>query len=485
MRSNAERKARLSVVRKIDLFYAGGSELEACKEEFLPKKLGEERAAYLVRLTRAVYDNVMGDEMRNFCDRLLTATVEFAPPTESVQRWTDSFDGMDSTVLEWLGEVFLLYLRHGLLWVFVDSDRLPDEIQETVVNIAQAERVRAALTPRALVLDVTNTLKWQAEGHAVKWLEYYWIEEIVDPANPGAEPKKYCRWVWVDDESIATYGSFVHCDKYGVPSEAIGGLADGKVPLEAPPIRHQRSQTPVVQVKAKDPVEWVGDQVVKLAHMAYDLSSLSWDTASLVGDVARTWKPYTPKDDPSMPAAPEPPTKSGWTVADQVNYGEFEGSSVRTLDEKVSGAEERIRQTITNVGVASASREAMEQSGLSKQVDDDRSQLALLGYGEKMLNLLQMVADLGSDIVGGEIAVTGLDKFDLANADRILDRVERMNKPDIRDRIPSGLHMLQMKELSVAIAKTASDDVRQRIEGEIDALYPEGQQPPEPLDMAG
>ena len=463
-RENPGRKEMLELIHQIETLYEGGGRLEANVEEFLKQRSTEDYAVFQKRKERISYEGHFGQAVKAISDRFATGSIIWPETTSQV--WEDlrrDVDGCGSTEAEFTRNLFKLFLLHGLVFTFADTN-VTDSNQ--IQNQAQLERAQ----PRGhlVLLTMKNVLEYELDKYGrVSWLKYISVERF-QPLED--DPIYIARWKFIDDQSIAVYQARVKVDEETMKVVSIDEQDERvSAPLKQL-IRHNRPVTPVEMLKA-EAVEHVGNQVYILAKQSLNQASSNYDAGLSTNYIQRTYE-KSAVDRSDLGSAADSngvPEKHGNAVVfeGKLNFAEFSGTSIQTIRAELDQLGERIHNIVMLSG-DSITRTALMQSGVSKNSDRELEEISLKGYGQTILRFYQQsINQLAAALNQPEPELQGLNRFQVALLDRLIENLERLMAPNVRAVIPPTMLKVLLTKIAEELMPNASEDERNQLALEV------------------
>lgn len=464
---------------KIDDLVAGGNQLERKKAAYLKPRPGEDPELYKIRLERFTYTNVLGGAIAQQASKLASGVLAISGLPEKDKFWAKfrENNGAKRDEKTLLSDVFRQSLKFKRVFLHVDkpySEFKPQTKQQE--ELLELDPYVCLYTP----LDVTN---WgeDARENELEWIKVRQIYvSAEDPLKPALTK---VSWMFVDETHTARYEAFVKLGKNGQITDILdadGKEVDGGEDALIPQTRfvpHGVGELPVIRMDLPCDL-WVTDQVYLKAQEHLNLENSRYDTAMMVGYVQRTWEPFQ-KPDSDLDATfvdseEELQTGNQYVIKGRFSFNEASGSSINT----VSGLLQEIRDYVQDaIGMAraSATKGAVEQSGISKKMDMVISELVLRAYGQILCATYQDLLQLVGKVAGRSTAetqsysVTGMDSFELDSLDSaIAIALELQNTIEL---IPPTALKLFYGQLANLLVKNTSAEQQDQINRELEDIF--------------
>lgn len=463
---------------KIDDLCAGGNRIERKKASYLKSRPGEDPDLYKIRLERFTYTNCLGGAIAQQVSKLASGVLTLSGIPEDDQFWAQFRENTggrrDEKTL--LSEAFRTLLKFRYCYLHVDKPYT--EIQPK--NKQQEELLQ--LNPYACLYTPLEVINWgeDTQKNQLKWVKVRQIGAETNPLKPAQT--KAC-WTFVDETHIAKYEAIVKLNKHGQIAEildaegkSVDSGEDAKV-TRTRFLAHGVGKLPVIRLELPQDL-WVTDQVYLKALEHLNLENSRYDTAMMAGYVQRTWQPFrapdTDLDNTFVDTEEELQTGNQYVIKGQFGFEEAAGSSVRTVSELLEEIRDYVQDAIGSAR-ASATKGAVEQSGISKKMNFVVQELILRAYGQILCagyqDLLQLVGKVAgrSSAEVESYSVTGLDSFDVDSLETAMAiAVELQN---IAEYIPPTALKLFYQQLANLLVKNASAEQQSQINEELEKAF--------------
>jgi hypothetical protein len=474
--THPEYAAIAPIWQKIDDLAAGGNQLERKKAHYLKSRPGEEEDLYKLRLERFTYTNQLGGAIAQQVSKLSSGTLSVSnlPETDFWNQFREDTGG-DRDERTLISDVFRTALKFRR--AFLHADKPYSEIQPQTKG--QEEELR--LNPYLCLYNPLQVRNWgfNEQANEYEWLK---IRQIATKTSPMQANQTKATWTLIDETHIARYEALVKLGKGGKiveivneRGEAVDSGDDAKI-ARTRWVPHGAGALPVVVFELPEDL-WVTNQCYLKALEHLNLENSRYDTAMMVGYVQRTWKPVFQPDgdlDATYVDVDDEQFKTGnqYVLKGDFGFSEAAGSSIAT----VSSLLEEIRNYINDcIGMAraSASRGAVEQSGISKKMDFVISELVLRAYGQLLCacyqDVLQLVGKLAGEANTEQYSVTGLDSFDVDSLETTMAIAAELR--NVIELVPPTALKLFYAQLANLLVKNASAEQQQDIQAELDRIF--------------
>ena len=467
--------ARMAALQCIDDLCVGGHQIEAKKRQYLKKRPGEDPKLYEIRLDRFTYTNVLGQAISQQVSKLKSGSLSVNAVDYDEAFWQQfredtNRDGRDEDTL--LSEVLRCGLKFQQVYLQVDKPAIAVQPQ----NKAQEEAL--GIRPYVLLYDARHAINYGPE-----WVKFRQFNVVSDPL---AVPVHQATWKFVTDEAIAVYQAFVRFNAEGKIVAILDDQGNEKESVDPEKtlikrsrlVLHGLGRMPVVRCDIPDDL-WATNQCYLKALEHLNLENSRYDTSMMSGYVQRTYEPFRQPDndlgETFVDAEDEIDTGNAFIVKGSFGFSEATGSAVKTVSEHLQELRSDIRDIIGLGGNASATREAVQQSGTSKKMDFVIQEMILRSYGSILTatyqDLLQMVGAMAGHDRGrlDEISCSGFDSFDVDSLDSAIEVSELIST--FEDRLPPTALKLWWQSVSLLLARNANADQRQAIADEIERIF--------------
>jgi hypothetical protein len=444
--------------RRIELLSIGGHKLEKAVREFLPIRPGEEPEIYEARIKKFSYQNILGDAIRKQGSRMSNGVVAFSGVAESENAfWNglrESTDGKGRTENSLIVKIFSEALKYRTVYLQADKPRSEFEPRSL------AEEELMGLSPRILVRSALEVVNWsEDDDETLSWIK---IRQIAtsnpDPTQPTLTQ---ATWTFLDRETIAKYQAFVELGRKGeiahildASGKKIGAGEDALVSLAEEPIAHGLGRIPVVRVHLPDEL-WLGDDVASKAYQHLVLTCHEFDLLTSAFFQRFYKRPTIADNDLSQSfTGGDKPAFAPYLIPEleKFEWSEPQGTILDKLAAAIERCEVQVRQIVALTG-ASAEPDALQQSGVSKELDYFMGAESLKAYGHIITDALQDTYQLIADMRGRsepELSVAGLDSFETDNLGSLLEKLTAVSLLDmeaLRSKLTPSLFMLVQEKL--------------------------------------
>ncbi|MBE9178685.1 hypothetical protein IQ268_08945 [Oculatella sp. LEGE 06141] len=463
---------------RIDDLAAGGHQLEAKKRQYLKPRTGEEQELYELRLQKFTYTNVLGGAIAQQASKLSSSSLSVTgleSHDKFWQKFRENNNRKGRSEKQLLTETFRDALKFKRVYLHVEKPYL-----EVSPRTKQEEEALGA-SPYICLYTPLHVTNWgEGDTTALDWIK---IRQVTTVTSPFAKPALKATWTFITGTHTAKYEAFVKLGKGGAIAELVNQKGDtletgedAKVSLLRA-VPHRAGKLPVVMMEVPDDL-WVTNQAYLKALEHLRLENSRSDTAEMVGYVQRTWKPHvvadTDLDHTFVDTEEELKTGNQYVIKGDFSFSEAQGTSLAS----VGGVLQEIRDVIQDmIGMAraSATKGAVEQSGISKKLDYVVQELILKSYGSLVCDAYQDLLQLVAIVAGHRkeeaetISVTGLDSFDVDSLETMLAIAIEITQ--IEDHLPITVLKLFYQQLSNLLVKNASAEQQAQIAEEIEQLF--------------
>lgn len=469
-----------ATLTKIDDLTAGGHQLEAKKTQYLKPRPGEETDLYKLRLEKFTYTNILGLAIAQQTSKLSGGdlTISGLEPREKFWSWfREHTNPKGRSEKDLISDSFRQGLKFKTCYWHVEkpySDLQPATKQHEEMM---------GLTPYVCIYSPLEVINWDEGDRGLQWIK---VRQLAVKPSPFDKPLTKATWTFVTDAHTAKYEALVKLNQKGAiaeivdeKGEPIGSGEDAAIPLMRL-VTHGVGQLPVLKLEIPDDL-WVTNQAYLKAMEHLRLENSRSDTAEMVGYVQRTYKPVqspdTDLDHTFVDSVEDIKSGNQYIIKGDFAFNEASGASLAS----VGGVLQEIRDTIQDmIGMAraSATKGAVEQSGISKKLDYVVQELILKAYGaivcDRYQDLLQMVGRVaGFPAAEVEaISVTGLNSFDVDSLDTLLAIALELQM--VLRNLPPTVVKLFYQQLSNLLVKNASAEQQQEISKELDKVFANG-----------
>lgn len=440
---------------------------------YLPKRPGEQEDVYQLRLAKISYTPVMSTAIREFTAKLAGAPIHIeGGDPEWLQQFRDSTDGKGRDENELLNVIFSTLLYFGRVFVAVDRPKLG------LTPRSAFEDQSLANQPYTTVYEPLYVINWGEDWHITR--------QIITANQPLQEAKQLARWTVWDNEAITVYEAPVKLDPRN------GGITDVQIGSEWVHVGSERALVPAVDivnhnlgecplVSLQLPNEmWTGNSVYLKQLQHFRIESSWTDTGVMAGTIQRVFTPMPapPADDPRV-VYEEPDysqikaDNAHVLVGAGFQFVESSGQAIANLSLQLETIERQIK-AIVSMSYASGNG-ALQQSGVSKQVDLVMLQDSMKAYGSKVAQMYQDILQLVARVANqpDNISVFGLDAY---TSDSLSDMLSATTQIEtVAERIPTTALKLWYSKLVNLMSGSKSSEVDRQIAEEIDQIYQDDQ----------
>lgn len=441
---------------------------------YLPKRPGEQEDVYQLRLAKISYTPVMSTAIREFTAKLAGAPIHIeGGDPEWLQQFRDSTDGKGRDENELLNVIFSTLLYFGRVFVAVDRPKLGLNPRSAFEDQGLANQ------PYTTVYEPLYVINW-GEG-------WYITRQIITANQPLQEAKQLARWTVWDKEAITVYEVPVKLDPRNgnitdiqIGSEWVHVGSERALVPAVGEVRHSLGECPLVSLQLPNEM-WTGNSVYLKQLQHFRIESSWTDTGVMAGTIQRVFTPMPapPADDPRV-VYEEPDysqikaDNAHVLVGAGFQFVESSGQAIANLTSQLETIERQIK-AIVSMGYASGDRGALQQSGLSKQVDLVMLQESMKAYGSKVAQLYQDVLQLMAMMARkpSNISVFGLDAY---GSDTMQDMLEQSSLIEtVAERIPTTALKLWYAKLVNLMSGSRSSEIDRQIDEELEEIFYEGE----------
>lgn len=467
-------------LKKIDDLTAGGHQLEAKKTLYLKPRPGEEADLYKLRLEKFTYTNILGLAIAQQASKLSGGdiTISGLEPHQDFWSWfREHTNRKGRSERDLISDSFRKGLKFKVCYWHVEQPY--SEIQP----VTRQHEEMLGIKPYVCCYSPLEVINWDDDDSGLQWIK---VRQLAVKPRPFGKALTVATWTFITDTHTAKYQALVKLNKMGAIAEIVdekgeplGSGEDAAIPLTRL-VAHGVGKLPVLKLEIPDDL-WVTNQAYLKAMEYLRLENSRSDTAEMVGYVQRTWEPHVTPDtdlDHTFVDAPEDlKTGNQYVIKGRFAFNEASGASLAS----VGSVLQEIRDTIQDmIGMArsSATKGAVEQSGISKKLDYVVQELILKAYGAIVCDRYQDLLQLVGRVAGfppGEceaISVTGLNSFDVDSLETLLAIATEAQM--ILPNLPPTVVKLFYGQLSNLLIKNTSAGQQQEIQKELDKIFAGG-----------
>lgn len=463
------------VWEKITHLTVGGYLIESHKEKYLPQRCGEEDFIYKQRIKKFTYRNLLGSLIQQQASKLAAGSYNISGIDNNSDFWIKFRENIDlkgTEEFDFLTKLLRQVLKYQTLYIHVDKPK--SEIKP--INKQQEELLN--LRSYLVLYNAPDVYDWEEDSRDnltfIKIRQFSKYRE-----NPFSQFVPKITWTLITSEVILRYSALVRINAANQITHIVSPTGEEvpygdelEIPLESPPIFHGMSTFPVERFKLPDDL-WVANQTYLKCLEHLSLDNIKYDAASLATYIQRVIRPYTQTIDEisDVPDTAAPKSGNPYILkADSFEFAEMQGTALTVVGQILKELEQEIKDIIS-LGVASSTKEAVEQSGISKKLDLYREELCLRAYGRLLLdcyqNILQKVAasiGMNPDL----ISTTGFTSFNLDSLEDSLLTAESLMK--IKQLIPPSAFKLFSQQLTNQLIPNMSADQKNEMMQEIEKI---------------
>jgi hypothetical protein len=462
---------------KIDDLSTGGHQLEAKKAAYLRPRPGEEPDLYRLRLDKFTYSNILGQAIAQQASKLSGGDLSISGIEKYQDFWSwfrEHTNQRGRSEKDLIGDSFRTALKFKSCYWHIEkpySEFAPQTRQQE--EMLGMKPYVCAYTP----LEATN---WEESDDGLIWLK---VRQLKTKPSPFGKALTQATWTFITDTYTAKYQAFVKLNAKGAiaeilnpQGESIDSGEDANVFLFRL-ITHGVGRLPVLKLEVPDDL-WVTNQAYLKAMEYLRLENSRSDTAEMVGYVQRTYKPFqrpdTDLDHTFVDAPDDLKTGNQYVIRGDFAFNEATGASLTSVGSVLQEIRDAISDMV-GMGRASATKGAVEQSGISKKMDYVTQELVLKAYGaivcDRYQDLLQMVGRVAGfpPAEVEAISVTGLNSFDVDSLETLL--AIAIEAQPILPNLPPTVVKLFYGQLSNLLVKNASAEQQAVIQQELDQIF--------------
>jgi hypothetical protein len=427
-------------------------------EFYLPQKPGEDLKIYQDRLDKASYTPILSTAIREFTAKLTSAPIEREGFDDD--RWGRLLANLDNDRSDepaLLGHLFSTLLYFGSVWVMVDSP--------PVANMPRSFAEERNL-PYLTVFEPSHVTNW-GDGWAI-------TRQQQTVSAPLSEPMTEVVWkVWTATQ-IDTYRANVKLGKSGSIKQVLSGGSWVMVPavsLEATSTPNPIGRLPFAHVELS-PEMCLGIQAYPKQLQHIRIENQWTDAGTAAGTVQRLYTPSPPPpmDDPRVAYQPQQnPAVGNQYVLTGADYKfvESSGAAIATLTSQLETIANDIRSIASMGYLSQQNKGALQQSGVSKEIDQSLLKDSLQGFGKIVLRLYQDCINLLADRMGAQDAhvVTGLDNYETDSLSAML--VQHAMLPA---GLPPTAYRLWVGKVANALIGTAPQSIKDLVATELEQV---------------
>lgn len=480
-----------STLAKIDDLTAGGNQLEAKKAQYLRPRPGEEPDLYKLRLEKFTYTNILGLAIAQQTSKLSGGSLAISglEPHQDFWNWfREHTNRKGRSEKDLVSESFRVGLKFKTCYWHVEKP------YSAIQPETKQHEEMLGIKPYVCVYSPMEVTNWEDDDSGLQWIK---VRQLSTKTSPFEKPLIKATWTFITTTHTAKYEALVKLSRKGAiaeivdeKGESLGSGEDAIVSL-ARLVVHGVGKLPVLKLEIPDDL-WVTNQAYLKAMEHLRLENSRSDTAEMVGYVQRTYKPIqnpdTDLDHTFIDASEDLKSGNQYIIKGDFAFNEASGASLAS----VGAVLQEIRDTIQDmIGMAraSATKGAVEQSGISKKLDYVVQELILKAYGaivcDRYQDLLQLVGRVAgfADAETEAISVTGLNSFDVDSLETLLAIALELQM--VLPNLPPTVVKLFYEQLSNLLIKNASAEQQQEIREELDTIFAAGVPMPLALPVRG
>jgi hypothetical protein len=401
---------------QIDDLVVGGHQIKSKAKEYLVPRLYESQTEYNLRVKKFTYANILGMAIQEQVSKLNLGSlvVSHDGDDDFWGNFLSNVDGKDTHDSDFISLVFRTLLKFSEVFVRVDNPVTSEDV------VIQAQADQLGIRSFISLIDPRTVLSYDdGSTNNDPWIKIRTYKEV--QTRQSSDKFYEATWVFIDSEQVAQYkaigkflnNKFVYSDDQGLP-RAVNLTTR---------VLHNFGSFPVVRFDVKEDL-WLVNQAYLLQLEHLNMHNSKYDTSVMIGYVQRHYKPViNNKPDldldytytASEPEKPKIVSGNPYILeVDSFNFSEAQGTSITVVSVELDKLENKIRDVVGLSGL-SASKGAVEQSGVSKMFDTVVQEILLREYGkiltQQFTKVLKLVAK-GSN-VADSVYATGLNNFNL------------------------------------------------------------------------
>lgn len=462
---------------------AGFPAIKANADYFLPKRPVEDDELYKLRLAKLVYSPVMSHVVHTYCGKMAESGIDF--PEELQTAYSDirknnaAEDCPNRDEQSFISEIFAELLYFGRCHVLVD---VPESASE---SRSAYELRRSKLLPFFSIIPVNEIIQWGDD-----WLIR---KQFITEAPPFQALQTIARYTYMAKGQSVVYEIPVQTCKAG--NDGVQDIRIAKVyhkgewvvpddsikynPISKSPVGYERI---VSSVLTDD--QWLCMSLFNKQVQHLRIENAWTDAGYLSGTVQRVFTPMDPavSDDPRVTydtgAVEEQLKKAGNAhilVGKGYSFVESSGTALANLEAMLDKIEQQISK-IANLHFASGKTGALQQSGVSKQLDQSLLEGVMLEYGSVLIDFYNSVlAKVSELILLPPVEVGGLSDFKTNDINDTINTITAISTlVDFPPTAKGAIYQKLIEDLDMTI----EDSDRLKIDTEIAGIQPF--QPPTP-----
>jgi hypothetical protein len=405
----------------VDAALIGGTKIEPYRDKFIHPRFEEEYDSYMRRLRLAKYHPVVGSAINEVLSKFETGVFsidgEENVATEA-RRINESLGG-----IQYLSEILRKLLKYQHLYVVIE----PVKVSGNLTSLAQQKKAFADYLPNISVYTPYSVV---SEGDD-------WFKVILKRQKTTPDETYYeytIRYVMPEGIYNFTFQSDVNDVSFRLPGEVEFSTGDS---LEITPIFTPSLKLGYYFKQSLPDEKYFIESVMDLQIAYAEILNAQYDAARDAG-VHQKW--YEPVED-NVDDIPEEMSE-GQVVANNTLFkakkfaiAEIEGTCISTQQTLLDSIIKNIKHTISLSGL-SFNDKSQNASGVSKRFELIQLEATLKAYGVIMTQLYQGILKFVLVLKGYSqtevdgLSITGLDTFDVDNADITLSYLKQMKDID-------------------------------------------------------
>lgn len=420
----------------------GATAIRANARRYLVPRPGEDEEIYSARLRKLTFTPIMPLAIREYIGKLVSVPLHIRDADDPYwEEFLNDWDGRGSKTQDFVKELLSILLYFRTAYVGLDTFEQPHPRSEYEILSAKRQ------TPFCHIFSPWEVRKWGSSWVMTRQLSL--------ESQPFGEERVIARWTIWDEVNITTFEAEVRVAEDG---DTIMQVARGNrwvsvysdlAQLQPRVVAHGLGRMPIVSLSL--PTElWTGGNVwpKQIQHLIVE-SGYS-DTLSVTGDTQRIFTPVPqPEDDPRQVMQQDYSSLQVGNpyvlIGSKYEYAESGGNASKSLGEALDRIEKQVKGLVS-MYYASSNAGVLEQSGKSKEIDQQSLIDSMKDYGGRVLSLLNKILETAAAYRKG-ISVpqaVGMEAYDLGSVQALIDNLIAIEP--IRDRLsPEALRMSYVK----------------------------------------
>ncbi len=434
--AHSQYEALAPIYSRIDDLVRGGHVIERKKQEYVKRRIVEDWELYQLRLEKFVYTNILGSAIRQQATKLEGGSLNLSGiPSrfeEFFARFREATDGHRRPERELISLIFRKAVEFGAVYALVEKPYSAVQPQNRL------EEEQLGIDPYVAIFTPLEVINWSEGRNGLDWIKVRQLDQFTSPMGKTLDRLTFTI---VDETHIVKYQHLVELDSHGKVQQLLDAkgepISTFPGPIKFPLVRkvaHGRSRMPVIKLELPDDL-WGGNQAYLKAIEHLNVENTWVDTATAAGYVQRLFTPVDPPEEKTSRVDQDPPQifsdNAHILVGKGFSFNEIQGTSI----EKISAALDKISREVRDiicVGGASVTKDALQQSGVSKSMDFVNEEQTLVSYGKLLAGFYQDILQQVAIAIGmtpaeqRSLSVTGLDSFSLDTFEGVLANAKEL-----------------------------------------------------------